>query len=583
MKIVLAALNAKYIHSNLALRYLRGVCTGHEVSLREYSINDRLDLVAGELYKLGAEVIGLSCYIWNLSETLELADTLRQVCPESIIVLGGPEVSFDPGEYLANSSCVDYVVYGEGEETFRELLDYLSLEPASRDKAGLGRINGIAYRTGEGVCVNPPRALIRDLDSVPSPYLDFEGLENKIAYVESTRGCPFSCQYCLSSTFQGVRFFPLERTKRELEGLIEAGVTQVKFVDRTFNCNKDHAMQLWAFLAQWKPQANFHFEISADLLEQEELDFLGTVRPGLFQFEVGVQSTNLHTLELIERRTNLSRLAENVRSVARKGNILQLLDLIAGLPGEDYYSFAASFDEVYSWGPDKLQLGFLKLLKGAGIREKAAEWGYRFTTSPPYKVLGNNWLEYGELLRLQIIEDLVDKYFNSGRFVQSLAFLIAGFSGPFSFFEALAGFWEDKGYHRQSHNAKVLFELLLEFYQSCYSESDPVFAQLLQFDYLLWAKPPQRPAWFPESGLPGSLERGQAFLHSGLLRLLPQLAGVSRREINKYFCLEHFSREIIPFLEIDFIPDSEEPLSLLFYYPGPLISAGRPGYIPVVI
>lgn len=586
MKILLTSLNAKYIHSNLALRYLRGVCPDHEVTIQEYTINDRLDVIAGEIYKSGAGMVGFSCYIWNIHATLELTDILHQASPGATIVLGGPEVSYDPGEYIDKYPSVDFVVYGEGEETFRELASHLKARSGQNSTLKtLSDIKGLAYRSEDGrAIVNPPRELIQDLSGISSPYASLEGLEHKIAYVESTRGCPFNCQYCLSSTFQGVRYFPLERTKEELKTLIAAGIKQIKFVDRTFNCSKTHALAIMTFLAGWNPAANFHFEISADLLDQEMLEFLKGVPPGLFQFEVGVQSTNQETLGLIQRRTNLPRLAANVRAIAANGNIEQFLDLIAGLPGEDYQSFVASFNNVYSWRPDKLQLGFLKLLKGSGMRERAGEWGYKFTASPPYKVLANKWLSYQELLQLQVIEDLVDKYFNSGRFGKSLEFLIQETGqGPFACFEAMAEFWQEKGYHRQAHNAKALYDLLVEFYQSHFFQPSPAFTQLLKFDYLLWHKPAQVAAWFPTVDFPGFKERADSFLRTGLPQLLPQLAQVSRREINKYFHLEPFARVIVPYLETDFIPETGEPVCLLFYYPGPLIGGKRPGFIPVAI
>ncbi|HEX3014910.1 MAG TPA: radical SAM protein, partial [Desulfobacteria bacterium] len=306
MKILLTTLNSKFIHANLALRYLRGMGAEEDILLREYTINDRLEVIAGDIFQLAADVIGFSCYIWNITETLELIDTLHQVSPETIIILGGPEVSYDPGEYLTRPG-VDFVVFGEGEQTWRELLTVLRPEVPKRviSRERLSQINGLAYRADGKPVINQPRELIKDLGTIPSPYLRLDGLENKIAYVESTRGCPFNCQYCLSSTFQGVRYFPLERTKQELKQLIAAGVTQVKFVDRTFNCNKQHALAIWRFLAAWHPAANFHFEISADLLDEEIISFLRQVPPGLFQFEIGVQSTNSQTLDSIRRKTNL--------------------------------------------------------------------------------------------------------------------------------------------------------------------------------------------------------------------------------------------------------------------------------------
>lgn len=583
MKILLTTLNAKYVHSNLALRYLRAVCPEEEVMIQEYTINDRLDVIAGEIYRTDAAVVGFSCYIWNLAPTLELVGILRQVSPSTVIVLGGPEVSYDPAEYVKSAAGADIVVCGEGEETWRELIASLKGEGLRLDAApDLSRIKGIAYRSPGGPAVNPPRTLIRDLGSVPSPYTAMDGLENKIAYIESTRGCPFNCQYCLSSTFQGVRYFPLQQTKQELERLVGAGVRQIKFVDRTFNCSKTHAMEIMTFLAAWNPPANFHFEISADLLDEEMLGFLKGVPPGLFQFEVGVQSTNPATLDLIQRRTDLALLEKNVRAISAAGNIMQLVDLIAGLPAEDYQSFARSFNTVYSWGPDKLQLGFLKLLKGSGIRERGAEWGYKFTASPPYRVLANNLLSYADVLKLEIIEDMVEKFFNSGRFKHTLSYLIEQFQqDPFACFEELAGFWRERGYQRLAHSAQALFELLLEFYRRRFSGGERLFAGLLKLDYLLWNKPVHIPAWFPLEDFPCFKQRADAFFRAGLPQLLPQVKQVSRRELQRYFHLEPFAPEVLQYLGM--LEMAGDGPCLLFYYPGPLLQALRPGFMPAVI
>lgn len=578
MKILLTTLNSKFVHSNLALRYLREVCAGEETVLREYSINDRVDLIAGDIFKIKADIIGLSCYIWNIAPTLELVSVLRQVSPRSTIVLGGPEVSYDPGKYLEHAG-VDFVVYGEGEVSFASLVQYLKQPDGGLP---LSDIKGIAYQGNKGPVVNPPQELIADLALIPSPYNRIDGLENKIAYVESSRGCPFNCQYCLSSTIQGVRFFPLERTKAELKRLVESGVKQVKFVDRTFNCQKKHALEVMSFLAEWNPEANFHFEIEGELLDEEILDFLKGVPAGLFQFEVGVQSTNPKTLQLIDRRTDLARLESNVRAVKAGGNIAQYLDLIAGLPGEDYQSFAQSFNEVYSWQPEKIQLGFLKLLKGSGIRKRSEAWGYKFMPNPPYTVLSNNWLSYEELLKLQVIEDLVDKYYNSGRFKQALGFMVGQYAGnPFAFFEDLAGYWEEQGYHRVAHKARVLYDHLLDFYLTRHT-GEKIFTQLLKFDYLLWEKPTRFPAWLEDEKVPFFKQKVDSFFRQTLRKLMPQLSETPARELHKYFEVAAFQPAAAPYLGIPQLAEGE-PLFLLFYYPGPLIRSAQPGFIPIVL
>ncbi len=588
MRVLLTTLNSKFIHSNLALRYLQEACPAEETLLEEYTINDRLEVIAGEIYKSCADVIGFSCYIWNITQTLELVGILRQVAPRTVIILGGPEVSYDPAAYLAPSMGVDYVVFGEGEETFRELIALLETGPRQnlkqwRDAAGLAEIKGLAFSTAAAPTVNAARELIKDLAQIASPYITTAGLEHKIAYVESSRGCPFNCQYCLSSTLAGVRFLPWERTKAELQKLVAAGVKQIKFVDRTFNCNQGHALKVMRYLAEWHPAVNFHFEISADLLDETMLEFLQQVPSGLFQFEVGVQSTNLTSLDLISRRTDLAKLAANVKAVRAGGRVRQFLDLIAGLPGEDYRSFANSFNEVFSWQPDKIQLGFLKLLKGSGMRSKAADWDYRFAAAPPYQVLQNSWLSYAELLRLQGIEDMVDKFFNSGRFKHTLAYLINMFGGDaFALFEALGTYWEENGYHRQAQNARKLYELLAEFFRERMRLEETEFTELLKLDYLLWEKPTQVPTWFNSPSIPCFRERVETFFREGLLQLMPQLKPLSRRELHRYFHLEPFSPCLAAYLNLPLLSE-EEPLYLLFYYPGALIKAERPGYIPVAL
>lgn len=581
MRVILAALNARFSHSSLALRYLRGCCQqvkGVEVELREYSINDTVDFIVGDLFRAHGEVVAFSCYIWNITPTLQICHKLKQVAPETLLILGGPEVSYDAAQLLAEHPYIDAAVVGEGEETFSELLAVLvsgrdgsrEEEERKHEHQGIGGesrrwkgIPGLAYRSlswSPTIKINLPRPLIKNLDSIPSPYQgceegaqEWQELKGRTVYFESSRGCFNQCQYCLSSIQPGVRFFSMDRVKADLRAIFKSGAEQVKFVDRTFNCTPRRAREIWSFLEENAPPGmRFHFEIAADLLDAESLDFLEKVRPGLFEFEIGVQSTCEEALQAVKRRTDWERLRAAVIRLRRSNNIRLHLDLIAGLPGETYDRFQQSFNDVYALRPHYLQLGFLKLLKGSGIRERAEEYGYVYSSYPPYEVLGNKWISFAELLRLHLIEDLLEKYYNSRRFQYSLEFLLRWKEGvsPFSFYEAMAGFWEERGYQRRMHGMEALFFILQEFAR-CWLGGDEqglkAFHELLKLDYFLQSAGFALPSWFVRLRPEGHKQRVHDFWREAenVSSYIPELQGFSVRDINKYTHVELFAVDVV--------------------------------------
>jgi len=546
MKVVLAALNAKYIHSSLAVRYIEKYCRRYcasesQLEVKEFSINEKLDNVLGELYKSKADLIAFSTYIWNRDYVLKLADNLKKVLPGLLIVLGGPEVSFDPVETMKGNPFIDIIVRGEGERTFRELLDKLSVLYNDRDiNLQLGEIDGIIYQNQEASIVeNRERELICDLDTIPRPYSRYElkKLKNKIIYYESSRGCPYNCSYCLSSTIKGVRSFSLERIKEDLSFYIDNKVKQLKFVDRTFNYDQKRTLEIVRFLVENKAETSFHFEITADILGSELLDYLKTVPAGLFQFEIGVQSTNKETLNLIGRKMNFIKLAENVKFLRKAGNIKLYLDLIAGLPAEDYHSFVKSFDEVYALNPHVLQLGFLKLLKGSRIRGESLDFEYKYTEKPPYEVLENRDISYGELFRLKEIEYILDRYHNSGVFTNTLRFIFQYYyDSCFSFYEDLARYFEKNNLQKMAHSRKALYGILASFYKESLVykvwELD-IFREILKLDFLLHEQGAKLPDWAARYSIDGFNDLRYRFLEreENLRTFLPHLIGRSIKEI----------------------------------------------------
>lgn len=460
MKILLAACNAKYIHSNLAVYDLKTYAEEYEkhIVLKEYTINQPKDDILRDIYLEAPDVICVSCYIWNITFVKELMRDLAKILPDTALWAGGPEVSFDAEAFLAENPHFTGVMLGEGEETFRELAGHYV-----KDITKLTEIRGIVFRS-DGKIHNNGWREIMDLSRVPFVYKDLEDFQNRIIYYESSRGCPFSCSYCLSSVDKKLRFRDLELVKRELQFFIDNKVPQVKFVDRTFNCKHDHAMTIWKYIKEHDNGiTNFHFEISADLLNEEELELMSDMRPGLIQLEIGVQSTNPETIKAIRRTMNFEKLAGIVNRIHSFGNIHQHLDLIAGLPYEDYESFRKSFNDVYALKPQQLQLGFLKVLKGSLMKEMSEEYSIVHKEQEPYEVLSTRWLSYRDVLKLKTVENMVEIYYNSGQFQNTLKYVEGFFEDSFSLYERLGEFYEVKGYSSVSHTRMRRYEIFLEF------------------------------------------------------------------------------------------------------------------------
>ena len=498
MKFLLVALNAKYIHSNPALYSLRSF-VGEElqehVEIAEYTINHAFTDVLADIYKRKPDAIGLSCYIWNIEQMLELVTELGKLMPQVPIWLGGPEVTYDAPGLLEKYPQLAGVMIGEGEATFRELLGYYVNRYGSEE----GRLKAIP-----GLCLpggfTAPRELT-DISTLPFLYEDLEQFQNRIIYYESSRGCPFRCSYCLSSIDKKVRLRDISVVKKELQFFLDQKVKQVKFVDRTFNCNHEHATTIWKYLLDNdNGVTNFHFEIAADLLNEEELELLGQMRPGLVQLEIGVQSTNPKTLEAIKRVMDVEKLERVVARINNGKNVHQHLDLIAGLPYEDYESFGWSFNRVYAMEPEQLQLGFLKVLKGSEMCERAVEYGIYYTDKAPYEVLFTKWLSFEDVLRLKRIEEMVELYYNSNQFVHTLRFLEQAFETPFALYEALADFYEKKGYFVNSPARSYRYQVLLEFVCEYDGQYQAVYRELLTYDMYLRENLKSRPEFAKDLG-----------------------------------------------------------------------------------
>ena len=510
MKYLLAAINAKYIHSNLGVYSLKryaeeklAAAGGIRIELGEYTINHQMERILQDIYKRSPDVVGFSCYIWNILYVKELVRNLKKVMPGVRIWLGGPEVSYDAEKVLSELPEAELVMLGEGEETFRQLVELAERTGADERelqwKKSLASIRGITYRTEEGnLCTTGPAPLM-NLDELPFSYENLEGLEHRIIYYESSRGCPFSCSYCLSSIDKKVRFRSLELVKKELGFFLERKVPQVKFVDRTFNCRKSHSMEIWRYLLEHdNGVTNFHFEVSADLLDEEELALIGQMRPGLIQLEIGVQTTYPETIAEIRRRMDLEKLAANVAAVNERKNVHQHLDLIAGLPFETLKRFQQSFDDVYRMEPEQLQLGFLKVLKGSYMAEMAKTYGIEYQSQPPYEVLSTRWLSYGDLILLKGVEEMVEVYYNSGQFRAVIKKLETEFASPFSLYESLARYYEEHNLTGISHNRLARYEILYDFIRELPAgegRRSETYRDLLMYDLYLRENVKSRPSF----------------------------------------------------------------------------------------
>ena len=496
MNIVLTAINAKYIHSNLAVYSLKAYAEKYKehITIAEYTINQQMDEILMDLYKKQPDVLCFSCYIWNLTYVETLIREIHKILPDLPIWVGGPEVSYDSKDVLLRLPEVTGVMKGEGEEMFLELAAYYI--DGNRE---LSETAGITFRNSEGGIVDCEWRRIMDLSKVPFVYKDMKEFANKIIYYETSRGCPFSCSYCLSSIDKCLRFRDLDLVKQELQFFLDEKVPQVKFVDRTFNCKHEHSLAIWKYIQEHdNGVTNFHFEISADLLNEEELQLISKMRPGLIQLEIGVQSTNPDTIREINRTMRFEKVAKIVKRINSFGNVHQHLDLIAGLPFEDYESFGKSFNDVYALCPEQLQLGFLKVLKGSYMKEHEQEYGLIHKSLPPYEVLYTKWLPYKDVLKLKRIEEMVEVYYNSGQFTYTLSQLVKAFATPFAMYEAMGAYYEENGLHVVSHSRVSRYEILLQFALQQDAKRGELYRELLVFDLYLRENMKNRPEFAGE-------------------------------------------------------------------------------------
>ena len=495
MKVLLTAINAKYIHSNLAVYSLRAYAGKYaqQTEIAEYTINQPMDDILSDIYKKRPDVLCLSCYLWNILYVEQLITEISKVLPGMQIWLGGPEVSYNAVSVMKKYPQVTGVMCGEGEETFLELMEHWMGE--GKD---LSMIQGIVYRKEENCIQNEVRPVM-DLSKVPFVYDHIEDFQNKIVYYESSRGCPFSCSYCLSSIDKCLRFRDLELVKKELQFFIDHEVPQVKFVDRTFNCKHSHSMAIWTYLKEHdRGKTNFHFEVAADLLNEEELNLIASLRPGLIQLEIGIQSTNPETITEIRRKMNFEEVKRIVKRIQKTGNVHQHLDLIAGLPYENYERFAQSFRDVYALHPEQLQLGFLKVLKGSYMHEKTRDYELLYQDRPPFEVLSTRWLSYDDVIRLKGVEEMVEVYYNSGQFVNTLRLLEEEFTDTFVLYENLSRYYEENGLHMMNHSRITRYEVLFAFIKEHVEKDVENYRQMLILDLYLRENVKKRPEFAGE-------------------------------------------------------------------------------------
>ncbi|MCM3759822.1 B12-binding domain-containing radical SAM protein [Alkalihalobacillus oceani] len=540
MKTVVTTLNAKYIHTCLALRCLKAYAEpDFPIEIVEYTIKDPTLSIVADLYERKPDVIGFSCYIWNIEETIKVINQLKKVLPKTKIVLGGPEVSYDTKEWMNTLPAVDFIVIGEGEETFKQFLEELS----TTEKYHF--VFGLAYRKQDEVMITAPRPKLK-LGDLPSPYRfaeDLPALGQRVTYFETSRGCPYSCQFCLSSIEVGVRYFDIEQVKADLLFLIENGAKLIKFVDRTFNIKRDYALEMFRFLIDNHQGCVFQFEITADIMRPEVLEFLNEHAPkGIFRFEIGVQSTNDATNELVQRRQNFEKLTRTVRMVKDGGKIDQHLDLIAGLPEEDYNSFRRTFNDVFALRPEELQLGFLKMLRGTGLRLRAKDHDYLYMDNAPYEILGNNVLSFDEIVRIKRVEDVLEKYWNDHRMDRTIEYLVEQeFASPFDFFQAFGDYWDKQGWSRIGHQLEDLFRRLDQFLTTITTKTSPdVIRALMMVDFFENHKHKPRKTWWTFS-----LSKDEQTRYIKLLAKEPELVSasfatfrLSEKELHKHTMIE---------------------------------------------
>ena len=542
MKNILVGINSKYVHTNLAIRYLKKYIeqnSNEKIKIYESSINNNIQKIIRDVVEYEPDNIFFSVYIWNVEMVFKITKELKKILPNKRIILGGPEVSYNPEEILEKNIEIDGILIGEGENV---LLNFLTKD--------IKDVKGVYYREDNKIKFNGFEPLIENLDIIPFPY-DDEELEDvhKIVYYESSRGCPFNCSYCMSSIDKSVRYFSLERTKKDLKKFIDIGTRLVKFVDRTFNLNKDRYMEIWKFLLEnYRENITFHFEINANIFDDEVLEFLKKVPRKLFQFEIGVQTTNPSTMKAINRNNSLDRLFHNVTCINK--NIHLHLDLIAGLPFEDYETFGKSFDYVYKTKCEMIQLGFLKMLKGTQMKDEGEKYSYKYLDFPPYEILSNEFISYKDICRLKDIEEVLDFYYNSQKFLRSVDFVVENFfESPFKFFESIGDFYKERGYLEVAHKEVAIFNNFVEYYEKMNFPKKEEFLEYLKFDYLFMGKPGFYPSWIEENK--------DKELHKNIIE---KMSFRSTREAHKLTELERFS------INID--TKEREDINIFFDYSG---------------
>ncbi|BCN29141.1 B12-binding domain-containing radical SAM protein [Anaeromicropila herbilytica] len=542
MKVLLTAINAKYIHSNLAILYLKAYAKKYNehIELLEVTINNEMDYILSEIYKKKPDVIAFSSYIWNIGMIMELSKEIRKVLPNTKIWLGGPEVSYNAAELLKKNPFLDGIMIGEGEVTFHELLDYYVEKSTSLD-----RIRGIAFRLeDENIKVTAPREPM-NLSDVPFPYENMEEFKNKIIYYETSRGCPYSCSYCLSSIEKKVRLRDISLVEKELGIFLANKIPQVKFVDRTFNCNRKHALAIWNYIKEHDNGiTNFHFEISADILSEEELNLLNTLRKGLIQLEIGVQSTNPKTIEAINRKMDFSKLAKIVDRIEEGNNIHQHLDLIVGLPYEDYKTFQKSFNEVYALRPNQLQLGFLKILKGSEMYYYSKKNTIIYRESAPYEVLYTDWITFDEVLQLKDVEEMVEVYYNSGQFTYTIQYLEHFFATPFDLYKSLGDYYEENSLFHLSHSRISRYYILLEYCNNKSIGDQKVLEELLIYDLYLRENLKSRPDFAKDNLVNRDLYRGFYQNEELVKQYLTGYEDYSSKQISRVTHMESFDYDL---------------------------------------
>ena len=566
MNVICSTLNAKFIHTNLAIRYLKAYAAPEfTIQLKEYTIKDPVMNIVSDLYQSKPAVIGFSCYIWNIEETLKVVNMLKKIDPSILIVLGGPEVTYDTMEWMAKHSEVDFIVIGEGEQTFKQLLTEIETNNDYRN------VPGIAYRSRDRVIITPQMNKL-DLKELPSPYRlpeDIPYLGKRVTYIETSRGCPFSCQFCLSSIEVGVRYFDREKIKADIRYLMENGAKTIKFVDRTFNISRSYAMEMFRFLIdEHLPGTVFQFEITADIMRPEVIEFLNQEAPkGLFRFEIGVQSTNDYTNELVMRKQNFAKLTRTVTMVKEGNKIDQHLDLIAGLPEEDYASFRKTFNDVFEMRPEELQLGFLKMLRGTGVRLRAEQHQYVYMDHSPYEILSNNVLSFDDIVRIKQVEDVLEKYWNDHRMDHTVEYLVKNvFPSPFDFFQEFGSYWDERGWSRIGHQLEDLFRRLYSFLEQKEVKNLDVVADLMKYDYLINHKyKPRKPWWEASYDKNSRTELYKKFIEN------PNLLGkdfidlnLEEKELFKHTMLEEISLDLKGYLATGEI--KKQPSCLLAYF-----------------